>query len=338
MGRRRFGRAAHGGLGLGVHRLRLLGRRRNLPADQGLHVARVRGDRFPAGCRRHRCPDDPAHGHRGAHRLGDRRERGPGCEELLHPPLRPHRGRVRDVRVHRPVLPLLLLRTGHRADVPPHRGVGLQLHLRGLREDEGVRRAEARADDRRGERARLDSHHRHLRMGGHRHLRHPPIARRGAGRRTVVRCAEDAVPARDGRLRPAGWPLAVPHVVAGRPRRCADLGEHAARRRADEAGRVRHHPRRHDAAAGGHGGVGGRSLHPGHGQRGLRRGIGDVPDGPEVRRRLLQREPHGLRHHGHSNPGQHRTHRSDAPDVLPRHHDRPLLRRRRSHLRARTHA
>ena len=48
-----------------------------------------------------------------------------------------------------------------------------------------------------------------------------------------------------GGLRRAGGPVALPHLVARRPRGRADGREHAPRRRADEAGRLRHHPAGH---------------------------------------------------------------------------------------------
>ena len=106
------------------------------------------------------------------------------------------------------------------------------------------------------------------------------------------------LPAVHDRVRRAGGPVALPHLVAGRPRGGADGGEHAARRRADEAGRLRHHTRGHRPAAAGRGRLDAGPHHPGYDKRGVRRHLRDGAARPEVRHRLLQRQPHGLRAHG----------------------------------------
>ena len=99
-------------------------------------------------------------------------------------------------------------------------------------------------------------------------------------------------------FRRARGPLAVPHLVARRPRGRADGREYGARWSADEAGRFRHTPHWHVPAAGGGGVLDAGAGGAGHGKRHLWRDFRDGPDGPEVRYRLLQRQPHGLRADG----------------------------------------
>jgi len=131
--------------------------------------------------------------------------------------------------------------------------------------------------------------------------------------------------------------VAVPQLVARRPRGRADGRVDDPRRRADEAGGLRRHARRHPTTAGGRGLL--AAVHPAAdaGQRRLRRVHRHAPEGPEVPHRLLQRQPHGagvdgLRRHDHR-----RLYRRGHPDGQPRHHDRPLLLRRRHDLRPRPH-
>ena len=148
---------------------------------------------------------------------------------------------------------------------------------------------------------------------------------------------EVGVPARAAGLRHADPDLAAAHVVARRPRGRAHRGLDAARRRAAEARRVRlHPPRAHDVPLGVARLVVADRDHR-RDQRGLRRVLRDEPDRPEVRHRLLEREPHGLRAAGHRDGRQVRTHRRRVPDVRARHHDRAVLRAHRLRLRADAH-
>src|SRR3990172_4594981 len=175
--------------------------------------------------------------------------------------------------------------------------------------------------------------HRAVRRGGAGHLR--PAGLPGSGHRSEF--PAPAFPLLDGGLRRARRALAVPHLVARRPRRRAHRREHAARRRPHEAGRLRHPARRHSAVAGGRAGVGAAAHGPGDRQRALRRILRHGPARPEVRHRLLQRQPHGLRPPGPRHAQRHGPERRRAPDVLARYHDRPLLRYGGRHLRPRPH-
>ena len=172
------------------------------------------------------------------------------------------------------------------------------------------------------QRAGVHRHLRHLRGSGQGHLR-PARPWPGGLRRDVP---EDVLSLLHAGLRGAGRPLALPHLVARRPRGGAHGGEHAARRRPDEAGRLRHPARGDEPLPRGGGVLGARSPGAGHHRRPLRRHLGHGPARPEVRNRLLQREPHGLRAHGPGHPEPHRRKRGRAPDVRPRRDDGPLLR------------
>ena len=127
--------------------------------------------------------------------------------------------------------------------------------------------------------------------------------------------------------------LAAAHVVARRPRVGADRGVDAARRRADEARRVRRRPAGHGPAAGRHRRMGlARRRHRLHQHR-LRRAERDGADRPEVRDRLLVGLAHGRRHAGRGDADRHRPERIGVPDVRARHHDRLVLRAGRPGLR-----
>ena len=107
---------------------------------------------------------------------------------------------------------------------------------------------------------------------------------------------------------------------------------------ADEAGSLRHHPRGYFPAAGGcRLVVDGGAYRAGHGQRAVRRDVGDVATGLEVRHWLLQRQPHGLRAYGHRHAGHHRHGRRGVADVLPRDYDGPHVHAGGSDLRPDAH-
>ena len=72
-------------------------------------------------------------------------------------------GSLRRLRCARPLLPVLLLRVGGAADVPPHRRLGKQHRLRKLPSHQGVRGHEADPVPGGGERVGLDRHYRPLR-------------------------------------------------------------------------------------------------------------------------------------------------------------------------------
>ena len=253
-----------------------------------------------AGRRRRIRADDRAHGHRAVHRNAGVLEYRRPRKRLLRPLPAAAGGRVRRVRHagHVPVLPLL--RAGGNADVPAHRRVGEQLALPDVQPPERVRRDEADALPRGGQRPHLDSD-----SGDFRGSRAWDVRPDGAGAgRVLGGIPALLLPVPDDRIRRLGGALALPHVVAGRTRRRADGGEHGSRRRPDEAGRVRHNPRGHDAHAAGRGGVDARPARAWDGERPLRRLVGDGADGSEVRDRLFEREPHGLRGDGdcHAQP------------------------------------
>ncbi len=95
--------------------------------------------------------------------------------------------------------------------------------------------------------ADLHRHLRHLHRSGSRHLRPADALRLFGEDRLRPRVPEVGVPAVRDRRRLPGRPLAVPHMVARRPRLGADGRLDAARRRADEAGRLRYPAARHPA-------------------------------------------------------------------------------------------
>ena len=71
----------------------------------------------------------------------------------------------------------------------------------------------------------------------------------------------------------------------------------------------------------------------------LRRARRPGADRLQIRHRLLQRQPHGLRAARPDDAQPDRPHRRGAADVLARHHRRPALRHRRPHrLRPHPHA
>ena len=98
--------------------------------------------------------------------------------------------------------------------------------------------------------------------------------------------------------------------------------------------RVRRDSARHDAVPAGVSRLGAACIAIiGTDQRRLRRAVCDEPDGPEVRDRLLEREPHGLRAPRLRDGEQVRADRRRVPDVRPRHHDGALLRAHRLRVR-----
>src|SRR5436309_38768 len=129
------------------------------------------------------------------------------------------------------------------------------------------------------------------------------------------------------------YELAAPHLVARRARLGADGGLDAARRRPDEARRLRGRARGDGAPAGGRGRsrVAGRRdrVH----QHRLRRALRNGADGPQVRDRLLVRLPHGDRDARRRDPDRGGAQRLGLPDVRPRRDDRSLLRAGRPRLR-----
>ena len=98
-----------------------------------------------------------------------------------------------------------------------------------------------------GSRAHLHRHLRDLHRSGPRHLRPAGALRARPDGGFDTELPEVGLPAVRDRRRLSGRPLALPHLVARRPRRGADRRLDAARRRADEAGRVRYHAPRHPA-------------------------------------------------------------------------------------------
>ena len=217
-------------------------------------------------------------------------------EGLLHPAV-PARGRrLRRLHLAGPVLLLLLLRGRGAADVPADRRLGCQQQLRHLHAHQGIRRDEADADAGRGLRAHL---HRHLRRRSSRRalgtFDMPTLRRRRSTTRTSRSGVFPFFMVGFGVL--AGmWPFHTwspdGHVAA--PTARLD----AARRRADEARRVRHPAPRHHAAAGGRRVLGAGADDAGRHRRALRRDLRARADGPQVHGRLLQRQPHGLRADG----------------------------------------
>ena len=132
--------------------------------------------------------------------------------------------------------------------------------------------------------------------------------------------------------------LPAAHVVARRSRRRPDRSVDAARRRPAQARRVRpDSPRasRSSRTAG----ASGRCVICviGVDQHRLRRAVRDEPDRPEVRHRLLEREPHGLRAARHRDRQPVRAGRRRLPDVRARHHDGAVLRAHRLRVREVAH-
>ena len=225
-------------------------------------------------------------------------------------------GHGRRVLRHRP-LPLLRVLGGHaRADVLHHRHLGrAAAHLRGhqvLPVHAGRQPAHA------------GRHHRGrvLRAGQHGrrpHLRHPGAQPPGL----PVPPAVLGVPRLLRGLRHQGADVPAAHLAAGRARRGAHgrLGD--PRRRPAEDGRLRH-PALLPALLPGRR----RHVHPLRGRavgdRHRLRGAGlDGAEGPQEARRLLEREPHGLRDRrhlrGHRRRRQRRRHERRHPrDVQPR--------------------
>ena len=72
-------------------------------------------------------------------------------------------------------------------------------------------------------------------------------------------------------------------------------------------------------------------------QHRLRRALRDEPDRPEVRHRLLERQPHGLRPARARSGHALRAVGRGLPDVRARHHDGAVLRAHRLRLRADAH-
>ena len=125
------------------------------------------------------------------------------------------------------------------------------------------------------------------------------------------------LPVLHGRFRRVGGSVALPHLVARRPRRRPDGRQHAARRCADEARRIRHPRRRHGHPPRRRTRLGARAHRPRHGQRALRRNLSPRPARPQVRHRLLQRQPHGLRAHGIGDAGGDRPQRRSPSRCSP---------------------
>ncbi len=146
------------------------------------------------------------------------------------------------------------------------------------------------------------------------------------------------VPARVHRIRVPHPDLPAAHVVARRPRRRPDRGLDAARRRAAEARRLRPAAAWRRPVPAGVERLGARDLHHRRHQHRLRRLLRAEPDRPEVRRRLLEREPHGLRAARHRDRQQGVADRRGVPDVRARDHDGAVLRAHRLRLREGAHA
>src|SRR5262249_43226269 len=145
------------------------------------------------------------------------------------------------------------------------------------------------------------------------------------------------VPVALARVRHARRRLPLPHLEPGRPCLRADRGQHAARRRSDEARRLRRDAGGDGPLPGGGGHLGADRGRGRGGQHPLRRALRRGAGRPQVHRGLLQRQPHGRgdARGGHADPGG--LERGGVPDVRPRHHDRALLRPGGPGLRASPH-
>ena len=84
-------------------------------------------------------------------------------------------------------------------------------------------------------------------------------------------------------------------------------------------------------------GVDAGSSDPRRGERHIWRTICNGPTRPEVRSGLFQRQPYGVRPHGHCDAARAWPQRRDAPDVLPWHHDGVILCANRRYLRSHPH-
>ena len=236
---------------------------------------------------------DLDHHLRGHVRLVDRQRAQPG---VLRVAPHPGHGRVRRLRLTRPLRVLPVLRDRRTPDVPVDRDLGIvrtRPAARRVRLGDGV-------DGRRHQRVRRDEAHAvpAPRVGVH-PGRHPGLVRRRRVAVILVPHAPDrelrsrppvlGLPRVLRRLRRAGRHLAAPHVVARWPRGGADSGVDAARRRADEARRLRRGAPGDGAAAGGSRRLGVARRNDCVHQHRLRRAERDGPDRPQVRDRVLPR-------------------------------------------------
>ena len=140
------------------------------------------------------------------------------------------------------------------------------------------------------------------------------------------------------RLRNPRGAVAVAHVVPGWPLLRAHRGLDAPRGGPHEAGRLRLSFRPDDSPARRGALLASRGGTPVHRQYRLRLPGGGGAERPQVHRGLFQRQPHGHRDAGPLRDERDRHRRRGAPDVLPRHHDGPLLRPCGHDLRTDAHA
>ena len=209
--------------------------------------------------------------------------------------------------------------------VPPHRYLGrvtTRLRSRQVSDLHPVwKRADAGRD---GHPAQRD---RHSRLQG---------PRRGP-RQPIDDNADLAVRGFPRRFRGEGTHVSGTHVAPRRPHRSADRGQRDPGRDPPEDGRLRvsanltSHPSRGRA---GLPATTARNLRHRHRLRRLR---DPGPEGRQAPHRVLERQPHGLRHAGDLHPRSERSRRRDSADDQPRHHYLGSFSVRRHDLRAHPH-